>query len=117
MPSSLIAVVFWVAVAAVCLAQVMILRSTRRVLRAAAMVELNTRDPLFFEPAHHHVLRDLIAAVADARGPATQGVSVVAMGMRVVIEVLPEGQMIVFIGDRHLVPPVAAIIDQHSATR
>ena len=36
MPSSLIAVVFWVAVAAVCLAQVMILRSTRRVLRAAA---------------------------------------------------------------------------------
>ena len=36
MPSSLIAVVFWVAVAADCLAQVMILRSTRRVLRAAA---------------------------------------------------------------------------------
>ena len=88
-----------------------------REIDAAAMVELNTRDPLFFEPAHHHVLRDLIAAVADARGPATQGVSVVAMGMRVVIEVLPEGQMIVFIGDRHLVPPVAAIIDQHSATR
>jgi hypothetical protein len=25
--------------------------------------------------------------------------------------------MIVFLGDRHLVPPVVAIIDQHSATR
>jgi hypothetical protein len=37
--------------------------------------------------------------------------------MRVVIEVLPEGQMIIFRGDRHLVPPVVAIIDQHSATR
>jgi hypothetical protein len=88
-----------------------------REIDAAAMVELNTRDPLSFEPAHHHVLRDLIAAVVDARGPATQGVSVVAVGMRVVIEVLPEGQMIIFLGDRHLVPPVVAIIDQHSATR
>jgi hypothetical protein len=36
MPSSLIALVFWVSVAAVLFAQVMILRSTRRVLRAAA---------------------------------------------------------------------------------
>jgi hypothetical protein len=36
MPSLLITVIFWAAVAAVCLAQVMILRSTRRVLRAAA---------------------------------------------------------------------------------
>jgi hypothetical protein len=36
MPSLLIAIVFWAAVAAVLLAQVMILRSTRRVLRAAA---------------------------------------------------------------------------------
>ncbi|MBM3898861.1 MAG: hypothetical protein FJ362_01690 [Gemmatimonadetes bacterium] len=36
MPSLLTALVFWAAVAAVLLAQVMILRSTRRVLRAAA---------------------------------------------------------------------------------
>jgi protoheme IX farnesyltransferase len=36
MPSLLITVIFWAAVATVCLAQVMILRSTRRVLRAAA---------------------------------------------------------------------------------
>lgn len=37
-----------------------------RAIDAAAMVELNTRDPLLFGPAHHHLLRDLVDAVVDA---------------------------------------------------
>jgi hypothetical protein len=88
-----------------------------REIDAAATVELNTRDPLFFEPAHHHLLRDLVAAVADSGGEPVQGISVVAVGMRVVIEVLPEGQLIAFVGDSHLVPTVRAVIDHHSGTR
>jgi hypothetical protein len=88
-----------------------------REIDAAATVELNTRDPLSFEPAHHHLLRDLVAAVVSSGGGALQGISVVAVGMRVVLEVLPDGQMIVFVGDAAMLPGVAAVIDHHSGPR
>jgi hypothetical protein len=88
-----------------------------REIDAAATVELNTRDPLSFEPAHHHLLRDLVSAVVSSGGGATQGVSVVAVGMRIVLEVLPDGQMIVFVGDAAMLPGVAAVIDHHSGPR
>jgi hypothetical protein len=88
-----------------------------REIDAAATVELNTRDPLSFEPAHHHLLRDLVSAVVSSGGGATQGISVVAVGMRIVLEVLPDGQMIVFVGDAAMLPGVAAVIDHHSGPR
>lgn len=88
-----------------------------RAIDAAATVELNTRDPLSFEPAHHHLLRDLVAAVVSSGGGAVQGISVVAVGMRIVLEVLPDGQMIVFVGDAAMLPGVAAVIDHHSGPR
>ena len=85
-----------------------------RAIDAAATVELNTRDPLLFGPEHHHLLRDLVDAVA-AGERAAQGIAVVGVDMRIVIEVLPVGQMIVFAGDDHLAHPVRAVIGHHSA--
>ena len=85
-----------------------------RAIDAAATVELNTRDPLLFGPEHHHLLRDLVDAVS-AGERAAQGIAVVGVDMRIVIEVLPVGQMIVFAGDDHLAHPVRAVIEHHSA--
>ena len=87
-----------------------------RAIDAAATVELNTRDPLLFGPEHHHLLRDLVDAVT-AGERATQGIAVVGVGMRVVIEVLPIGQMVVSAGDDHLAHPVRGIIEHHSGPR
>lgn len=87
-----------------------------RAIDAAATVELNTRDPLLFGPEHHHLLRDLVDAVTAGERSA-QGIAVAGIGMRVVLEVLPVGQMIVFAGDEHLAQPVRAVIDHHSSTR
>jgi hypothetical protein len=84
-----------------------------RAIDAAATVELNTRDPLVFGPEHHHLLRDLVTAVIEGERP-DQGVSVVALGVRVVIEVSPGGQLIVFAGDEHLAAPVRSVIEHHS---
>ena len=41
----------------------------------------------------------------------------VAVGMRVVLEVLPDGEMIVFVGDAAMLPGVTAVIDHHSGPR
>lgn len=87
-----------------------------RAIDAAATVELNTRDPLLFGPEHHHLLRDLVDAVT-AGERATQGIAVVGVGMRVVIEVLPVGQMVVSAGDDHLAHPVRGVIEHHSPAR
>ena len=87
-----------------------------RAIDAAATVELNTRDPLVFGPAHHHLLRDLVNAVIEGEAP-DQGISVVALGVRVVIEVSPGGQLIVFAGDEHLAAPVRGVIEHHLRPR
>lgn len=84
---------------------------------AAATVKLNTRDPLIFGPGNHHLLRDLVAAVATSGTRPAQGISVVAIGVRLVVEVLPCGQMIVLAGDEQLAHPVRAVIDHHSGRR
>jgi hypothetical protein len=84
-----------------------------RAIDAAATVELNTRDPLLFGPEHHHMLRDLVDAVVAGERP-DQGITVVAIGVRVVVEVSPGGQLIVFAGDEHLAAPVRSVIEHHS---
>lgn len=84
---------------------------------AAATVKLNTRDPLLLGPAHHHLLRDLVDAVVASGARPAQGVTVAALGVRLLIEVLPGGQMTVFAGDGHLAQPVRAVIDHHSGRR
>ena len=81
---------------------------------SAATVELNTRDPLQVLPGSHHLLRDLVNSVL-ARGTApSQGLSVVAMGVRLLIEVLPSGQMIVFAGDAGLAHHARTVVEHHA---
>jgi hypothetical protein len=41
-------------------------------------------------------------------------ITVVAIGVRVVVEVSPGGQLIVFAGDEHLAAPVRSVIEHHS---
>jgi hypothetical protein len=97
-------------------AQPMSTHAQWREIDAAAMVELNTRDPLKFGPEHHHMLRDLVdAVVAEGQAPA-QGITIVALGVRLLLEVLPAGQLIILAGDDHLAAPIRAVIDHHSPT-
>ena len=65
---------------------------------------------------HHHMLRDLVdAVVAEGQAPA-QGITIVALGVRLLLEVLPAGQLIILAGDDHLAAPIRAVIDHHSPT-
>ena len=95
-------------------AKTMSVHAQWREIDAAAMVELNTRDPLKFGPEHHHMLRDLVAAVVDEGEAPNQGISIAALGVRLLVEVLPAGQIIVLAGDDHLAAPIRAVIDHHS---
>lgn len=81
---------------------------------SAATVELNTRDPLLVLQGNHHLLRDLVNSVVATGSAPDQGVSVVAIGVRLLIEVLPNGQMIVFAGDAALAGNARAVVEQHS---
>ena len=67
------------------------------------------------EPVTDVDLAALVDAVVDAGVGASQSISVVAIGVRVVIEVIPGGQLIVLAGDEHLAAPVRGVIDHHSA--
>ncbi|MBX3355512.1 MAG: hypothetical protein KF724_07410 [Phycisphaeraceae bacterium] len=80
-----------------------------------ASVELNTRDPLLLGPGDHHTLRDLVRALLKAGSNDTQGISVAATGTKILIEVLPCGQMIVFAGNPHLGAQVREVIDHAAA--
>ncbi len=79
---------------------------------SAATVELNTRDPLLVLQSHHHLLRDLVNSVVTTGTQSDQGLSVAAIGVRLLIEVLPNGQMIIFAGDAALAKHVRTVVDQ-----
>ncbi|MBL9140790.1 MAG: hypothetical protein JNK53_02885 [Phycisphaerae bacterium] len=81
---------------------------------SAAAVELNTRDPLFVGSGSHHLLRDLVNSIVTKGSEATQGITVVALGVRLMMEVLPCGEMILLAGDAHLARSVRAVVDHHA---
>lgn len=80
----------------------------------AATVEQNTRDPLLVLPSNLHLLRDLVNSVVSSGTAPDQGVTVVAVGVRLLIEVLPAGQMIIFTGDAALGQQARAVVDLHT---
>ncbi len=86
-----------------------------RDIDSAATVELNTRDPLLVLPADHHLLRDLLDSLVARGTSASQGVSVVALGVRLLVEVVPPGQMIVFAGDAALLQSARGVLEHHAA--
>ena len=57
--------------------------------------------------AHADVVRRHLAMVQTCRHPS----------LATVLEVLPDGQMIVFVGDAAMLPGVSAVIDHHSGPR
>jgi len=76
-----------------------------------ASVELNTRDPIMLGPVDHMTLRDLLRVILTDGTKDTQGVSVAAPGSSLLIEVLPSGQMILFMGNAHLAVTAREVID------
>lgn len=79
-----------------------------------ASVEFNTRDPILLGPAEHHTLRDLLRVLLADGTKDSQGISIAATGTSILIEVLPSGQMILFMGNPHLAAQVGEVID-HAA--
>lgn len=86
-----------------------------RDIDSAATVELNTRDPLVASAAHLHLVRDLVDSVATRGTYPTQGLTIAALGVRLLIEVLPAGQMIVIAGDRALAAVAGTVVSHHAA--
>lgn len=82
---------------------------------STAAVELNTRDPMYVNPGSLHLLRDLVDSIATRGSAVTQGVSVAALDIRVLIEVLPSGQMILFAGDAALARTVRSVVEHHAS--
>lgn len=80
-----------------------------------ASVELNTRDPLMLGPTDHHSLGELLRVLLTDGTKDIQGISVAAPGSSMLIEVLPSGQMIIFLGNAHLAAQAREVIDQAAA--
>ncbi|MEI6024714.1 MAG: hypothetical protein WCP80_09025 [Phycisphaerales bacterium] len=76
----------------------MVSNAAWRGVDTSASVELNTRDPLQFNLADAHTLRDLIKVILrDGRG-IEHGITLCSDGAPLVIEVMPAGEMIIFAG-------------------
>jgi len=83
-----------------------------RAVDSAANVELNTRDPLVVQPADHHTLRDLVAAVLKHGTHPTHGIAMAAMGTPLVIEAMPAGELAVYAGKASIATEVRHLLDQ-----
>ena len=76
----------------------MVSNAAWRGVDTSASVELNTRDPLQFNLADAHTLRDLIKVILrDGRG-IEHGITLCSDGAPIVIEIMPAGEMIIFVG-------------------
>lgn len=88
-----------------------------RAVDSAANVELNTRDPLVVQPADHHTLRDLVAAVLKHGTHPTHGIAMAAMGTPLVIEAMPAGELAVYAGKASIAAEVRHLLDQVALKR
>ncbi|MBM4112284.1 MAG: hypothetical protein FJ253_02745 [Phycisphaerae bacterium] len=77
-----------------------------------ASVELNTRDPILLGPGDHHTLRELLRVLLADGTKDSQGLSIAASGTSILIELLPCGQMILFMGNPAMAVQVGDVIDQ-----
>lgn len=78
---------------------------TWKAIDQMASVELNTRDPLLVSPGDQHTMRELLRVLLTDGTRDSQGLSVAAAGTSILIEILPCGQMILFLGN----PPMASL--------
>lgn len=76
-----------------------------------ASVELNTRDPLLVSPGDQHTMRELLRVLLSDGSRDSQGISVAATGSSILIEILPCGQMILFLGNPMMARQAHEIID------
>jgi hypothetical protein len=79
---------------------------------STANVALNTRDPLMVEPADHHTLRDLVAAVLTRGTQPVHGIAVAAVGTPLVIEAMPAGEIAVYAGKASIAAEVRHLLEQ-----
>jgi hypothetical protein len=78
---------------------------------SAATVELNTRDALLFVPANFHILRDLVRVVLTAGSEPIHGISIATVGSPLLIEVMPAGEVSVFVGRSDLAHVVREVLN------
>jgi len=82
-----------------------------RAIDSAATVELNTRDALLFLPANFHILRELVRSVLTAGTSKMHGISIAAVGAPVLIEVMPAGEVTVYMGRKDLGRVVSDVLE------
>lgn len=82
-----------------------------RAIDSAAIVELNTRDGLLFVPANFHILRDLVRVVLTAGSKTIHGISIASVGSPLLIEVMPAGEVSVFVGRNDLAHVVREVLN------
>lgn len=77
-----------------------------------ASVELNTRDPILLGAGDHHTMGELLRVILADGTKDTQGLSIATTGTSILMELLPSGQMILFLGNPHMAAQVNEVIDQ-----
>ncbi|MCX5664607.1 MAG: hypothetical protein NTY97_07915, partial [Planctomycetota bacterium] len=82
-----------------------------RTIDSAATVELNTRDALLFVPENFHILRDLVRVVLTAGSEPIHGISIATVGSPLLIEVMPAGEVSVFVGRSDLAHVVREVLN------
>lgn len=88
-----------------------------RAIDAAAIIELNTRDALLFQPADFHILRELVQVVLIGGTHTTHGISIATTGSPLLIEVMPVGEVVVYTGSAPLAQLVRELINQVRAVQ
>lgn len=69
-----------------------------RAIDSEAIVELNTRDALTFQPADFHILREFVYCVLTSGGESVHGITLTTTGHPLLIEVLPVGEVVIYTG-------------------
>ncbi len=81
-----------------------------RAIDSAAIVELNTRDPLLFVPANFHILRDLVRVILTAGTAPVHGISITTVKTPLLIEIVPAGEISVFTARTELAHVVREVL-------
>lgn len=74
---------------------------------AMSTVELNTRDPLLFEPADYHTLEALVKALMSDASEPDQGLAMTCATTPMLVEILPTGAVRLSIGNPVLADELA----------
>lgn len=84
-------------------------------LDSAATIKLNTRDPLEFELRDLHMLRLLIETILEHTDQLGQGISLATTSAPLLVEIEPDGGVLITIGNENLAMEIRSLAEQIAA--